>query len=67
VKSFKSTVSAGHASIDVELAGVSVTADAVAGCKVSAGNGVSVVCEHAESIMNNRIVPINFFIIFTYL
>jgi hypothetical protein len=77
VKSFNSVVSAGQAPVDVELAGVSVTVGAIAGCKVSvaidaavgckvsAGNDISVVCEHAESVMNNRIVPINFRIIFS--
>jgi hypothetical protein len=66
MKSFKSTVSAGHETTDVEFAGVSVTIDAIVGCKVSAGNDISVVCEHAESILNNRIVPMNLCIIFSF-
>jgi hypothetical protein len=64
VKSFNSVVSVGHAPVDVELAGVSVTMDVIVGCNVSTGNDVSVVCEHAESIMNSRIVPMNLCIIF---
>jgi len=64
---FQFVVSAGHVLVDAELAGVSVAIDDIVGCNVSTGNNVSVVCEHAESIMNSRIIPMSLCIIFNNL
>jgi hypothetical protein len=47
----------------MEVAGASVSMAADVGGKVSTGDDVLGTCEHAESIMNSRIVPMIFFII----
>ena len=65
MNSFKSAVSDGHTPVQVEITGVSVTLDSIVGCKVLVGDGISVVGEHAESIIDRRIVPMIFFIIFS--
>jgi hypothetical protein len=49
------------------VAGASVSMAADVGGKDSTGNDVLGTCEHAESIMNSRIVPMNLCIIFNVL